>query len=394
MKVGIILDNEFNHDSRVRKEVELLKRSGHSIYVLCYAFNNEKYEEIEGINVTRIRIKRAYRNLLFILFHHIPLYEILWSSATRKLIDKHDLDVIHVHDLYMSKAVYRGKKRSGKKVRMVLDLHENYPAAVKTYNWTKGVVRRFLSQPEKWVKKEEEYLSYPDRLVVLSENFKNLLLQRFSFLEPENIFIYPNFPDLERLKNLDIHNVELEKPDYPILLYFGVLGERRGIFSSLEVLRQLLRKNIKVTLLCIGPVDKADRGRFQKYLDDHEIRDYLMHIPWIDIEMLPSYLKISDIALAPFQKNPQHDSGIANKIYQYMYGRLPVVASNCTPQQELIERYNCGLIYENEHQFLNSLIKLIESEKLRKEMGDNGHDAIINKIDFNNYNKELLKAIG
>ena len=394
MRVGIILDNEFNHDSRVRKQVELLKRSGHSIYVLCYAFDKKKYDDIEGINITRIGIKRTYRNIFFLLFHLFPFYETLWKNRIRKLIEQHNIQVVHVHDLYMSKAARKAIKRSGKKIRMVLDLHENYPAAVKTYNWTKGFIRKLLSQPEKWAKKEEEYLSYADRLIVLSGHFKHVLLQRFRFLEPGNIYIFPNFPDTERLRNIEIHNVEIKKPEYPVLLYFGVLGERRGVFSSLEVLRKLLRKNIRATLLCIGPVDKADRGRFQKYMNDSEIRDYLIHIPWIDIEMLPSYLAISDIALAPFQKNAQHDSGVANKIYQYMFGKLPVVASNCTPQQELIERYNCGLIYENEDQFLGSLIKLIGSEKLREEMGSNGRDAIINKIDFSIYDQNLLKAIG
>jgi glycosyltransferase involved in cell wall biosynthesis len=92
---------------------------------------------------------------------------------------------------------------------------------------------------------------------------------------------------------------------------------------------------------------------------------------------LPAYLEISDICIAPFHKNPQHESGVANKIYDYMLGKKPIIASNCKPQQMLIEKYECGLIFQNTTELKDSIIRLIDDSSLREKMGGKGYEAII-----------------
>ena len=72
---------------------------------------------------------------------------------------------------------------------MILDLHENYPFVVTTYNWTRGFLRSLLSQPEKWILKEKEYLSYANIIIVLSSDYKNTLTKRYPELK-EDIFYY------------------------------------------------------------------------------------------------------------------------------------------------------------------------------------------------------------
>ena len=44
MRIGVIVDNDFFQDIRVRKEVELLRDCGYSIVVLCFCFNKDKKE--------------------------------------------------------------------------------------------------------------------------------------------------------------------------------------------------------------------------------------------------------------------------------------------------------------------------------------------------------------
>ena len=87
---------------------------------------------------------------------------------------------------------------------------------------------------------------------------------------------------------------------------------------------------------------------------------------------MPDYLEIIDICLAPFHKNPQHESGVANKIYEYMLGARPIIASDCLPQQNLIEKHNCGLIFKNQSEFKDKIIELIENKELRSTLGKNG----------------------
>jgi len=387
MNIGVVVDNELNDDKRVLREISILKDNGFKIFVLCFGFDGKAYPEIEGVNVTRIRISRKHKNALFFFQNTIALYEALWSSEIRKFIELNRIDLIHAHDLYMSEAAYTGIKKSKKNIPLILDLHENYPFAVQTYNWTKGFLRRLVSRPEKWSSLEARYLSYPDRIIVLSQEFGEDLRTRYDFLTPEKICPFPNVPDLEHMESFPVDSSLVKfKKKAPVLFYFGVIAERRGIFEALEAFRQVIAGGHKAQLLAIGPIDKKDRERFESYLSIPSLKELIIYIPWINLSELPSYLDASDICLAPFHKNPQHESGVANKIYDYMLGSRPIIASDCRPQKNLIERHFCGIVYNNLPEFHDSIVKLLDEESLRRKMGENGYWAVIN-----HYNTKMVK---
>ena len=55
----------------------------------------------------------------------------------------------------MSKCVYDANKKNKYKCKLILDLHENYPEVIKTYNWTKGLIRNIIVRPNIWKKKRK-----------------------------------------------------------------------------------------------------------------------------------------------------------------------------------------------------------------------------------------------
>lgn len=389
LNIGIVVDNEFNNDIRVRKEVNVLSKQKYNIFVLCFGFDNKEYEDIEGISINRIYIKRKYKDIFFAIQNRIPIYNKIWVYNIKKFIIKYNINVIHTHDLYMSKPVHQGIKASKRKIPLILDLHENFPSAINSYNWTKGTLRNYIINAKAWYKKERHYLKYPDKIIVLSNNYKNNLIQKYSFFKPENIIVYPNVIDFERFKKFPIKQLNL-KIETLTIFYFGGVAERRGIFDAINVLKSVLEKGYNITLLIIGPVDKADKKRFFKEINKKEVKNNIKYISWIDVSELPSYLNISDICIAPFHKNPQHESGIANKLFQYMYGGKPIIASDCAPQKELIESNNCGIIFSNLDEFRDAIISLINNEELRKDMGKRAKMALINNFDPNFIDKSLI----
>jgi glycosyltransferase involved in cell wall biosynthesis len=388
MKVGIILDNELNNDKRVLREIEILKQAGYRIFVLCFGFNKTPYGSIQGITITRIPISKKIKNLLFFFLNTIPAYEWLWSSRIRRFINLNGIEILHVHDLYMSKAGWSGIKKSGKKVPMILDLHENYPYAVTTYNWTKGFLRNILSRPLLWQKKEKEYLGYAEKIIVLSDDFRDVLTERYPELPKKLFTTLPNVPDLAQMEPKGIGPAKVSvKKGTSIVFYFGVVAERRGIFDALEVFVKLAEEHHPSSFLIIGPVDRKDRQMFFNKINSESLMDRVNYIPWIDMVELPAYLAISDICIAPFKKNPQHESGVANKIFDYMLGKKPVIASDCKPQKKLIEKYGCGIIYRNRDELKNAIEKLSADPQMRKEMGEKGYNAIVN-----DHNMDMIKA--
>jgi len=390
INVGIIVDNDLNSDNRVLKEIESLKNSGYIIHVLCFAFAGKSYIEIPGVEITRIKIRKRIKDILFFFLNLIPIYEFLWSSEISRFIRTGNIDILHVNDLYMSKASSEGIRKSGRKVKMILDLHENFPYSITTYNWTKGFFRSMLSQPARWKRKEKKYLAYADGIIVLSESYRDRLTGLYPGIKETPFAIHPNVPDIKSFYSArgkdGIININKEAP---LLFYYGVIAERRGIFDALDVFADILKSGIKAGFLIIGPVDKMDQKRFKSIITSRELADQVTYIPWIDHGSLAYYLDISDICIAPFLKNPQHESGVANKIYEYMLGKKPLVVSDCEPQKRLVEETNCGLVYSTREEFREALIRLINDSELRKTLGESGYKAIISSYNLEKAERNL-----
>lgn len=393
MRCGIVVDNELNSDVRVLREIGILREQGFEIFVLCFGFKKIYSNPLPGINITRITISRKIKDFLFFLLNSIPVYEWIWAARIKKFIIINRIEVLHVHDLYMSRAAFNGIKKTKKNIPLILDLHENYPFTVSTYNWTKGILRGLISKPEQWKKKERKYLEFADRIIVLSPDFRDQLTSRYPHLPASRFVVLPNVPDLSNI-SLKSNNT-VKSPflhDFPVIFYYGVIAERRGVFDSLEVYRKLIEENYQVNFLLIGPVDKKDKPYFLTLINNELFAGKAHHIPWINSIELFDYLKISDICIAPFHKNPQHESGVANKIYEYMLGGKPIIASNCIPQQKLIEKHNCGLIFRDLEEYKNDIIRLLEDKELRVQLGKNGFDAVVKEYHVGIVKENLISA--
>jgi glycosyltransferase involved in cell wall biosynthesis len=391
MNIGVFVDNELNNDKRVLREIKILLEQGHTVFALALGIPGKKYNTIEGVKLNRFYLRKRIKNVLFFLMNTVPLYEWFLTKKIRKFLSENSIDVLHAHDLYLARASRSAIIRSGREVRLVLDLHENFAFQITSYSWTKGFIRKVLSRPGAWVKKEGIYLGYADKIVVLSAEFRDLLTQLYPFLSPDNFCVLPNVPDVAQMNEFKPNpNILSFSKRAPILFYFGIVAERRGIFETLEVFEVLITKGYSIDFLIIGPVDRKDLKRFGQSISREKIRERVIYKPWIDLSELPAYLDAADICIAPFHKNPQHESGVANKIYDYMLGSKPLVVSNCMPQKNLVEKYNCGISYETAAEMEESVIRLLEDPGLRERLGRNGYRAILEDLNSNTASVNLI----
>ncbi|MEE4196527.1 MAG: glycosyltransferase family 4 protein [Bacteroidales bacterium] len=391
MTIGVVVDNEFNHDARVRNECKILARAGHEVNVLCFNFGkHEPYEEIDKIKVYRISIKQKFRNILFAFNNSIELYNLFWSANIKKFIQKYNIQALHVHDLYMAKAAHYATKNTT--IPFTLDLHENYPAAVKGYQWMYQFPFTYLIRPKKWERLEKKYLEYPQNIVVLSESFRDDLLFKYPFLKEKAFVVYPNVPDLDEFKNYPIDQTIYPKNDDFLLFYFGVISQRRGIFTVIEALKKIIKEIPSVKLLLIGPADKAEKEKFLKTITNPKLKKHITWYPWKDIRLLPSYIHSSDVCLSPIVKNDQHESGVANKVFQYMLFERPLIVSDCKPQAKIVAEAQCGLVFKSEdaEDLAQKINMLYQNQELSIEMGENGKKAVEMKYNTQNYGKNLV----
>jgi glycosyltransferase involved in cell wall biosynthesis len=160
----------------------------------------------------------------------------------------------------------------------------------------------------------------------------------------------------------------------------------------MEALKILKVKFPNLTFLIIGPVDKIDKKSFMQYIHDKNLKENIIHYNWKDISLFPSYVFCSDICISPLIKNAQHDSGIANKVFQYMLFEKPLIVSDCEPQSELVQEVKCGVVFRSND--INDLVEkidyLISNPDIRHQLGQNGKIAVINKYNWNNMSRNLL----
>jgi glycosyltransferase involved in cell wall biosynthesis len=390
MKIGLIVDNEYNNDPRISNEAKALQKAGFEVHVLCLNFGYyQTHEVVGGINVTRVRINKHVKNILFGIVNSFPIYHYFWKTQIVKFIKQEKLDVIHVSDLYMSRSGYLAKKQT--KVKLVLDLKENYPAAVINYEWTKHWLKKIVSQPQKWKRLEKEYLGYADYIVTMCDVLKERLLERYNFLKTKRIFVYMNVPDTDFLLSQKITGKRINKGNSFIVVYFGGIAIRRGIVTAIEAVNKLRKGGEDVTLLLIGPIDTPEKKLFNNYFLDDNYREGVIHIPWIELSDLPDYLSQADVGISPIVKCEQHDTTIANKMFQYSLFGKPIIVSNCVPQERIVEQDKSGLVHQSENadDLAEKILFLKRNPEIAKKMGEHGQNAVLNKYNLNVASGEL-----
>ena len=387
MKVGVVVDNDYINDGRVRKEVTFISEH-YEVDVLCFSHTKNAKKPSEAYPMF---LPKKAKDILFAVSSWFPLYSFLWTRWIRKFIITNDIDVLHVHDLYMGPPALAAIRKVKNQVKLILDLHENFPATVVTYSWTNGFLRNLITQTHIWKKKENEILSNADRIIVLSELYKDDLLSSYSSLKQKYIFTFPNVVDFSRFNSFVIDETK-ERDKRVTYLYFGVVALRRGVFETLDCFKEALKINPDLLLRIIGPVDKADWLRFNQEISALELKDSVEYIPWIPIEELLTEINRVDVCLAPFHNNAQHNSGIANKIFQYMYASKPLIVSDCRPQQDLILMAECGRVFTNLNEYISQVLELAKNPELRDKMGLNAKDYLHRTYDSVGHSSRLLEV--
>jgi len=388
MKVGFVVDNDFINDGRVFKEVSILSAK-YEVKTLC--LNLDKNTVSDSTNIHSIYLSKWTKNKLFALASWLPLYKWIWAKAIREFINKEDIQLLHVHDLYMAPPAIDAIKYSQRPVKLVLDLHENFPATVLTYNWTKGFFKNLITRPQDWAKKEKDILRNVNCIITLSNDYKDSLLKRYPQLDGKKIFVFPNVIDFSRFDKFKVDKTK-QRDTRVTFFYFGVVAERRGIFDTLEVFERVLLNEQNVLLRIIGPVDNADKDRFHRFIAKDSLKNNIEYTEWIHIQDLLTELNRVDVCLAPFYVNKQHNSGVANKIFQYMYAEKPLIVSNCTPQAKLINDANCGLVYKSQEAYLASIISLTKQKDLRNKLGANAKKYLHDNYDGESHAEQLFKV--
>jgi len=376
LKIGMILDHTFPPDTRVENEAVSLVEAGHEVVILCFnkKGSSDLVEKYRGITLqkfnTNIFFVKKFRALTNTILNLYPYY---WAHYIKKLIKKYDIDVLHVHDLYMLSSAFKANKKYN--LPVVADLHENYAEGLKNYKFANSFWGKVFISIPKWEKTEVDWCHKADHVITVIEEGK----ERYNALgiPKDKINVVANYVDCDEFLNEeDDLNVINGFKDKFVVSYIGGFDRHRGLESVIKAIPEIVKtiKNLCVVLVGSG----SNQNELGKIAKDLRIESHLSFEGFQPHKKLPSYIKASDVCLIPHLKTLHTDNTIPHKLFHYMLLEKPIVASNCNPVKRIIEEAKSGLIYESENsqQIAEAIVKLFKNDKQRSDMGKAGILAV------------------
>jgi glycosyltransferase involved in cell wall biosynthesis len=391
MRIGMILDKVFPPDPRVENEAVSLVKNGFEVYLFCLKYDTNQFEDevINGIHVKRYQ-SNTLEYKLSALAYTLPFYTNKMYQKISDFLTKHNIEAIHIHDIRIADAVFKANIKL--KLPVVLDLHDNMPEIMKHYPHVQKFPGKYLISPKKWKQKEEEFIQKATKIITVSNEFKDEVINRTN-IDDSKISVVPNTVRKSFYKDhvVDDDILNRYKNDF-VILYLGDTGLRRGLLTSIEAVNHLKStiENIKLVIVGSNTTDIVLKQKV-KELNLEETVDFQ---GWQNVKLFPSYIIASAICISPLYRNIQHDVAYANKLFQYMSFAKPVLVSNATAQKNLIEKTKSGLVHieKDSRDFAEKIMQLFTDETLRNELGANGNKFIEEEFCWEKASNKLIQT--
>ena len=223
-------------------------------------------------------------------------------------------------------------------------------------------------------------------VLVPSERSKNLLISE-TRLFPEPI-VYYNGIHIAKKHNesnpIVLSDLQEIRDGSAIIALIGRLEIDKRIDRAIMIIKELVKKQKKIHLLVFG--DGSLRNKLQKIVDEFELKKNVTLFGYL--EDMKNYYQFFDVVL--FTSDWE---GMPLTMWEAMANEVPVIAPDVGGFKEILEKNNCGLIYEpgNIMDAEVKLIQLLDDLQLRKSLGKNGRVAVETKYTEKKFIQQIEK---
>ena len=321
----MLLSNPYLPDDRVRNEALALRDAGYEVTILAWDRDctRPEQEKVEGLEIRRARIHAGYQQGAKQGLRFLRLWQ--WFADEIKQVQPH---VVHCHDFdtFPAGVWYHFLNR---RVRLVLDAHENYYAMQKPHvpapvAWTILAVERLLTP-------------FAQLLIGACESTAN----HYRECGARNAVVVGNWKDPEAFRfsaeTLQQERETLGIGDRLVVAYIGLISARRQVLPLVEALRE----RPAFFLILGGKGDQADAVRevcttaeniyFPGYIDPHRV---------------PLLTAVADIVY--YGHDPAHAYAAynaPNKLYEALAAGKALIATDIGGElSHVIRSTQCGLL--------------------------------------------------
>ena len=235
---------------------------------------------------------------------------------------------------------------------------------------------KFILLKYKWKRIIIEMFSSADIVICLSVSWKNQILK----IAPKtNIAVLNNsvpLPSLRKMKNLKRKSV-IE------ITFLGLIGDRKGIFDLLKVVKKLFQNGCYVHLNIGG---NGDIKRLKSVIKEYEIDKHVTYLGWVTGIDKDKLLRKTDIYVLP-----SYGEGMPMSVLEAMSYGIAVVSTNIGGIPELVENDITGLLINpgNLKQLYQKIEYLCKYKKYREELGKAAREKIKNMYDIDTMVRQI-----
>ena len=288
-------------------------------------------------------------------------------------------DILHCFDLESLATAVLVSRIFAPRPIIIYDAHEDFPSIMAGLfplpKTLAAAVQFFLDIFERF------FASYCDGFIT----DRDTLTERFNVYGKTTDKIR-NLASLSWFDDAKQTNL-LEDVSDPIVVFFGNLGERKGLGTAISAYALLVSQGVKVCLVLAGNLHDLPTG----YPPSLKITG------WLDyVEALPGLLKKASIGLAlskPVIRS--YRTAPPAKVFHCMVAGLPVIASDNpgTGVGTIVETENCGILVDpsSVEQVAQAIRKLLNDEDARSRMGKNARCAAEREYNWEMESQKLMK---
>jgi glycosyltransferase involved in cell wall biosynthesis len=349
VKILHLTQTDIRADSRILKEMQSLLNSDNNYRLFGIGViqrgGEPSVSTSENLNIRSIGIYfRDVRYLPKMLVHSLLVVEILIKMSVFAL--KIKPTVIHCHDTPVLPLGVFVKLLTG--ARLIYDAHElesNKNGLSKTLGKLTLFVEKLL-----W--------RFIDRLIVVSPSIQKWYANNVGKKKSEVILNSPLLKKQENNYNSLYLREKFSIPDESkIFLYIGIFEEGRGIGLITEAFKN---NKLKSHLVFLGyGVMKEKLLALSKENNNIHIHDAVPH------EEVVPIAKSADVGLAMIENVSLSDYYcLPNKLFEYIFSQIPILASNFPDILNVVEKYNLGKCSNLDSKSICSAIKEFEEMKI------------------------------
>ena len=364
-KVLFCRSNPIDPDPRVEKEAEALANYGHQVQIVAWDRTAAlpTTEHREKYTIHRLAIKSGYAegmaNLPALIWWEMGL--LFWLLRKGK-----SFDVIHACDFDTILPALCCKWLYKKKI--VYDIFDFYA----------DHLRRTPELIKDWIRILDYFaVRSADSVIIVDDSRR----EQIKPANPNQVTVIYNspgdvFPQLQGRRDQLGENLRL--------VYVGLLQVERGLLELLQVLNSHPSWHL----------DIAGFGGDQKVI--MEAAQQIENIKWHGRIPYQKTLKLTagcDVSIATYDPSIEnHRYASPNKIFEAMMLSKPVIVAHKTNMDEIIRRWNCGLVvdYGDPVDLERAIIRLDKNPSLRRELGKNGRQAYQREYSWVKMEKRLI----